>query len=143
MAKHVQITKRDVGVCDFCSGPDIRFRYPCSATITMVAVDGDGEARMGATSNDDWAGCAGCAPVIALKDPARLAAHVIDTGHAADPATQVLLSLVPEFRQIAMGNLVELYTNLLPALGEPVPDDGVLTGDAGQVVHIMEDDDDS
>lgn len=142
MARHVHITQRDELVCDFCSGPGVRFRYPCDATITMAALDANGEALLGSVSDDDWAACAACAIVIAENSPAKLANHVVDNGHG-DPDLQAFLRGEPAFRRAAVAHLTELYNRLLPVLGERTADDGKPTGNAGQSIKIAENDDDN
>ena len=137
MTRHTYITKRDEPVCDFCSGPDVTTRYPCSTTVAMVALaEGDPTPIAVAESSDDWAACVPCARLVSAGDPARIAAGVLERG---GNTPEVALALaIPEFRALALENLTDLYTKLLPALGAPVPCTGFASDDAGRIIRVVD-----
>jgi len=138
MAKHIHITKRAEPVCDFCSGPGVTTRYPCSATVAIVALaEGDPTPSAVAESNDDWAACAACSALVATGDPARIAAGVL--AKPSDPEVASALA-IPEFRALALESLTNLYLKLIPVLGAPVPCTGFASDDEGQIIRIVEDD---
>ena len=134
MARHTHITRRDVPLCDFCCREGVTTRFPCSTTITMVAADGSVS-----TSDDDWAACEACAPLVAAGDPKRLAEWVL--GRAVGPGVEVLRS-VPSLRVDVLASLVDMYSRLLPTLGAPVPCEGFGgVANAGVTIEVVEDDD--
>jgi hypothetical protein len=118
---HTHITKRDQAICDFCSGEDVEFRYPCETTIAIVADTAVAE------SNDDWSACALCAALVDAGDPVALAAGVLD--RAAPGEIREALALIPGLRETAVENLTELYSGLLPRLGKPTRDIALRPGE--------------
>lgn len=136
MTKHTYITKRDCPICDFCSCPNVRWRFPCSSTIATVAMaDGDPAPIAVAESSDDWSACDPCAVVVVQRDPVRLAMSVIS--RPSDPEVRDAL-MIPEFRAVALENLMGLYTKLLPELGMPTRCTGFVSDDAGKTIFVEE-----
>lgn len=67
------------GICDFCSAPDVTWRYPASNFAAYIADGFVGE------SIGDWASCAECRDLIDADDREGLAQRSIDRLIAANP----------------------------------------------------------
>ena len=61
-------------VCDFCSGPEIRWDYPA----TTFEIPTPAELPVGLTSVDGWAACDACAALIDAGDRAGLAVRTVE-----------------------------------------------------------------
>ena len=130
MTKHTYVTHTDEIRCDFCSGPRPTTRYPCAATVALTA----GPATI--VSDDDWAACAACAAVVRTGDPIALARWVV--AHPPGPE-EALVAAIPDFRRFMLQKLVDLYTRLLPVLGDPTTDMGT-ANDGAVSIRVEEED---
>jgi hypothetical protein len=66
-------------ICDFCSGQDVKWRYPAKTFLAYITNSVAGE------SLGDWAACSKCHDLIEQDDRAGLAASSIESLIAVHP----------------------------------------------------------
>ncbi len=71
-------------ICDFCSSPDVKWRYPAKTFLAYVTDLVAGE------SLGDWAACTKCHDLIERDDRAGLAAWSIESLIAVHPEMAVI-----------------------------------------------------
>lgn len=72
-------------ICDFCSSPDVRWRYHCESftlLIHMLHANGEDDISFPWESIGDWGACETCAAFIEADDWDKLAAHSMATSQA-------------------------------------------------------------
>ena len=79
-------------ICDFCSSPDVKWRYPAKTFLAYVTDSVAGE------SLGDWAACTKCHDLIERDDRAGLAAWSIES----------LITVHPEMAEIKEDLLREM-----------------------------------
>jgi hypothetical protein len=66
-------------ICDFCSGSDVKWRYPAKTFLSYITDSVAGE------SLGDWAACTKCHDLIERDDRAGLASRSIESLIAVHP----------------------------------------------------------
>jgi hypothetical protein len=89
-------------ICDFCSTPQIRWRYPCNGfTILLILQGGNGQTRhITWSSTGDWFACEDCSHLIETNDWDGLGQRCVILRHPELPAV---------IRQEVKKSLVELH----------------------------------
>ena len=91
--------------CDFCSSPEIRWRYPCKSFVTPT---------LDAMSNGDWAACDDCRDLVESGKYHELAAKTVKTwphklsDFQKRDVTEYVLSLQALFRAYRSGPAIQL-----------------------------------
>jgi hypothetical protein len=76
----------DGGVCDFCCAllagrPVVTYATTKPLIEDMILIGGEGSGVLTHVSDEYWAACPDCDPVIEQANPAGLAAHVVATAN--------------------------------------------------------------
>ena len=69
-------------ICDFCSDPNVGWRYPARSFLAYIV------GGIAGQSVGDWAACAACHDLIEKDDRSGLAAHSIDSLIEVHPEMQ-------------------------------------------------------
>jgi len=74
-------------ICDFCSTPEVNWRYPCdNFTIFLILQKGNGQTnRVSWSSTGDWKACADCSHLIEAGDWDGLAQRCVILRHPELP----------------------------------------------------------
>lgn len=75
--KKIVVPTPDQPVCDFCSAPEVKWRYPAIDTTPIATVTDD--AILFIDSKGDWAACDICHELIQAHDRRGLAERSIET----------------------------------------------------------------